>query len=92
MDLIKILNSIDFIDGRVDLNSVHPTRLNLLVDEGLIDKVDTGDGESCFYVLSDQAKHYIKIDAEYVSKKYSIKGWSSSARWVIADWFKNNKN
>lgn len=64
MDLIKILNSIDFIDGRVDLNSVHPTRLNLLVNEGLIDKIDPGDGESCFYVMASEEIMEKKIWSE----------------------------
>lgn len=52
MDLIKILNSIDFIDGRVDLLSVHPNNLFKLVDAGYIDRIDPGDGELIFYVLT----------------------------------------
>lgn len=55
MDLIKLLNSIDFIDGRVDLNSIHPTNLLKLVEEGFIERVDPGDGESCFYIKANKS-------------------------------------
>lgn len=64
MDLIKMLDSIDFIDGRVDLNSIHPTNLLKLVEEGYIEKIDPGDGEPCFYVLSDSSKVYIIRDQQ----------------------------
>lgn len=74
MDLIKILNSIDFVDGRVDLNSVHPTRLNLLVDEGFIDKIDPGDGEPCFYILSSEGQHlmFLKLVHHLSTKFYGV--------------------
>lgn len=78
MDLIKILNSIDFIDGRVDINSVHPTRLNLLVEEGFIDKVDPGDGEACFYIMSEEASIYIRRDKKM--------------RSIVSNWFTNRNN
>ena len=49
----EILKTIDFIDElRVDLDSVHPSKLQKLVDSKLIEVVDPGDGEPCFYMLS----------------------------------------
>lgn len=53
MDTIKLLRTVDFIEGRVDLNSVHPKKLSFLIQKGLIERVDPGDGESSFFLISE---------------------------------------
>ncbi len=52
----EILETIDFIDGRVDLDSVHPNKLSRLVAEGLIDEIDPQNGEKSFYILTIKGK------------------------------------
>ena len=60
MNTYEILKTIDFIDGRVDLESVHTSRLHKLIADGYIEQIDPEDGENEFYTLSLKGEAFMK--------------------------------
>lgn len=60
MNTYEILKTIDFIDGRVDLESIHPSRLEKLISEGFVERIDPEDGENDFYTLSVKGEELMK--------------------------------
>jgi len=56
MNVEKILETVDIINGRVDVNSVHPSKLRVLIEEGYVEEINPGDGEQSFYILTTHGK------------------------------------
>lgn len=61
IDYATLLSSIDLKpNGHIDLESVHPTNLMRLVNQGLID--DISSDETTFYILTQKGAKILEHD------------------------------